>query len=218
MLSGFYRKHARVLECTHFASEIQIRPEIPEMAGLKKLFTFVQHRTRQDRGFTVVELIIGIAILAILASMAVPRVADYINRNRFNGATLQVLADLRLARMTAVERNRPVVFAVNTPAGTYEAFVNDGAGSADADLNGLPDNAENWTRDANERLIAAGRLPRGVTFTAANFNGNPEFVFDNRGFPFDRANNLTGGTITLAGGAGLNRQVVMIPSGHAVIQ
>lgn len=54
-----------------------------------------QHRNRkQARGFTLIELVIVIVILAILAGLAVPRYIRTVNRSRSNEA-LTILGHLR---------------------------------------------------------------------------------------------------------------------------
>ncbi|RJQ71937.1 MAG: prepilin-type N-terminal cleavage/methylation domain-containing protein [Desulfobacteraceae bacterium] len=169
-------------------------------------------------GFTLVELMIVLSVFAILMSVAVPVLNNYISRHRFSGAAMDVLGNLRRARAAAVEKNRSVVFRVIVATGTYQAFVDDGAGSGDVDSNGVPDNAGNNTKDGDEEVIVSGTLPRGVSFSAANFGGNNNFRFDNRGFPFNNANVLTGGTIDLVSDLGAVRRITLVTSGHTRIQ
>lgn len=64
---------------------------------------------RRLRGFTLVELMIGIAVAAILLIVAVPGFTATINRNRLATAGNELLASLQLARMEAVRRGNTVV-------------------------------------------------------------------------------------------------------------
>jgi type IV fimbrial biogenesis protein FimT len=63
---------------------------------------------RKDSGFTLIELIVIIAIVAIFAAIAVPNFLSYIPKSRLNGAARQVMGDLMAARMKAVKLNHRV--------------------------------------------------------------------------------------------------------------
>jgi len=137
-------------------------------------------------GFTLLELMVVIAVIAVLSGISVPAMNSLKERHGFSGALQDLLLTLRQARLLAVEENETVVVTVNVAAGTYQAFVDDGGGDAtDIDLNGVPDKAKNGTHNAGERIINAGSVPERVHITAANFSGNTDFRYDNRGFPTD---------------------------------
>lgn len=65
----------------------------------------------KDSGFTLIELIIIIAIVAIFAAIAVPNFLSYMPKHRLNGAARQVMGDLMAARMKAVKENTTVAVA-----------------------------------------------------------------------------------------------------------
>ena len=54
-----------------------------------------------SRGFTLVELVLVLAIGAVLAAIAAPKYAAATNRYRVDGAARRLAADLSLARATA---------------------------------------------------------------------------------------------------------------------
>lgn len=73
------------------------------------------------RGFTLVELMVTVTLLAILLALAVPSFTSWINNTRVRTAA-QVLQDgLRLAQAEAVRRNRTVSFFVTTEANPDES-------------------------------------------------------------------------------------------------
>lgn len=64
-------------------------------------------------GFTLIELAIGIAVVAMLATIALPSFAERIARARLAGAAETLASDLAEARFEAAQSGRPlyVVFA-----------------------------------------------------------------------------------------------------------
>jgi len=62
----------------------------------------------KQSGFTLIELIVIIAIVAIFAAIAVPNFLSYMPKHRLNGAARQVMGDLMAARMKAVKENLTV--------------------------------------------------------------------------------------------------------------
>lgn len=66
------------------------------------------HSSETTRGFTLVELMVTLAVLAILTMVAVPSFRDTIRRNRVSAASNALLADLRYARTEAINRGQLV--------------------------------------------------------------------------------------------------------------
>ncbi len=64
--------------------------------------------TQKKTGFTLIEMMIVIAVIAILASIAAPNLQSYMAQRRLNGAARQVMTDLMAARSNAVSLNQKV--------------------------------------------------------------------------------------------------------------
>lgn len=63
---------------------------------------------RQACGFTLIELMVTVAILSIIVSMGVPALQGFIESSRLRSATHDLYSDLQLARLEAIRRNQRV--------------------------------------------------------------------------------------------------------------
>lgn len=88
-------------------------------------------------GFTLVELMVTVAVLAILVAVAVPSMADFSANNRLAAAKSAFSSTVALARTEAAKRGRPVILqaaaggvAGNEYAGGWGLYV-------DVDQDGL---------------------------------------------------------------------------------
>jgi len=62
-----------------------------------------------ESGFTLVEMLVAMAILVVVTSLAVPSMTELIESNRTNSITQSLYASLVSARSEAVSRNQNVV-------------------------------------------------------------------------------------------------------------
>jgi type IV fimbrial biogenesis protein FimT len=67
----------------------------------------------RQRGFTLVELMITVAIAAIVLTLAVPSFEWTINSNRLSGSANELVNALHTARIEAIRRNRRTVVCLS---------------------------------------------------------------------------------------------------------
>lgn len=60
------------------------------------------------RGFTLIELMVVVAVLAILATVAVPGMRDFVQQNRLAAQSNELVGSFALARSEALKRGAPV--------------------------------------------------------------------------------------------------------------
>ena len=124
---------------------------------------------KSSKGFSLLEMIIIIAVIAILVTLAVPSMVGQRQNAILKDTVSMIRGDLEMARSWAIRENAcvPVIFS----ADGYTVFVDNGSGGGVA---------KNWVRDGDERILCNRKLPAGTqidltqtTFTAhrTRFNG-----------------------------------------------
>lgn len=79
-----------------------------------------RHRTlRLQRGLTLIELMVVVAVLAILAFVTVPSFQDLLARLRVEGIGNELATDLQYARSEALRRNTAVTLATAANGASY---------------------------------------------------------------------------------------------------
>jgi len=64
---------------------------------------------RASRGFTMLEIMVTLALIAILAGLAAPSMIDFVRNNKMSTTARQLDADIVLARREAIKRNTRVL-------------------------------------------------------------------------------------------------------------
>ncbi len=70
----------------------------------------------KPRGFTLVELMVAIAVVAVLLTLAAPSFYDFILVQRLKGINAQLVTDMQFARSEAASRGVDVQVLFKTPA------------------------------------------------------------------------------------------------------
>src|SRR4051812_42476202 len=60
-------------------------------------------------GLTIFELVVSMAVAAILAALALPSFAEFVDDQRLRGVATELMSDLNLARGEAIKRNARVL-------------------------------------------------------------------------------------------------------------
>jgi len=71
------------------------------------------------RGFTLIEMMVVVALAAVLLVLAAPNFIATLAKNRFEGVVNEMVTDMQYARSEAVSRNADVTFAVGPTRTCY---------------------------------------------------------------------------------------------------
>jgi prepilin-type N-terminal cleavage/methylation domain-containing protein len=131
---------------------------------------------QKQAGFSLMELMVVLAISAILLSIAIPNFIGRLPAKRLESAASDVNAALQRARLSAIKENTCVAIKFETSSDSYRIWVGNREDN--------PNNACDETQDADEPTIKIGKMPAGV-----NISVTPQttIIFDSRGFPIPNA-------------------------------
>jgi prepilin-type N-terminal cleavage/methylation domain-containing protein len=117
----------------------------------------------KERGFSLIEVLIVVGIIAVMAAVALPNIGGYIRNYRIRGAAQEVSSELQSARSKAIMSNTNAgVSFVAVDANSYRFVQED-----------LP---------AGEQLSPLKDLPLGVRFVVATTpNAGPSVRFNRLG-------------------------------------
>ena len=79
-------------------------------------------RLRDKKGFTMIELLIVVAIIGITAAVASPYIIDWIPTMRVNSAARDLVSEMQLARMKAVSERNDYVITFDTTTHEYSIY------------------------------------------------------------------------------------------------
>ena len=74
---------------------------------------------RDTRGFTLIELVVVLAIMALVFMVAAPQIGSILPRAELKSGARQLAAGLREARSRAIQTNGDVVFSVDVDGRRY---------------------------------------------------------------------------------------------------
>lgn len=182
---------------------------------------------RSARGFTLIELMVTVAVMAILAGLAVPSFQGLLRSSRLAGESNDILAALSLARSESVRRNQRVVFCrapvVGGVIADNSACITGDTASRWAGWMVFLDSNANGARDAaNEPLLRSGVFSRDTLITVASTNlqgGGNRLVFRPDGIARDAGSNAIQQValrVCEASGSGENARDVVVAFGSRI--
>ncbi len=143
---------------------------------------------RKDSGFTLTELMVTIAVVAILASLAIPNFIAWLPNYRLQSGAEEIQSTLQLARVTAIKENATATISFNTANETYVASV-------------------------GGQIFRRGRMPAGIDINSALFGGGTFVQFDSRGV----AINNTDGAAQVRNSRGRAKTITVYITGNSRI-
>lgn len=149
---------------------------------------------KRDAGFTLVEVLVTFAIIAILSAVAVPGFSRWIPNYRLKNAARDVVSNFQLAKLTAIKKGVNCTITFNQVIGgtTYDYVVYEDANN-------------NLEYDAGEQVVnqvAFSEHYAGVSFDTTQGGGDGLLFMDNDNSLPSTAFRLNGLTRDNAGGSG----------------
>jgi prepilin-type N-terminal cleavage/methylation domain-containing protein len=189
---------------------------------------------KKEGGVTLLELVVVMAIVAIMALFVAPSIAEWVQNYRIKQAARKIASDLQAAKMQAISLNRYCTVAFNiTSNGTLYSYVvfpdynNDmvlDTADYSYDLNG-DGVKENETADIYKK-VRLGTEYKNVTFDTSihlpdgvddgiYFTGNT-IAFDSRGLPRDNTGAYKGGIVYLTNTANNKCRSITVSDAGAI--
>ena len=140
-----------------------------------------QTLSKIESGFTLIEMMVVIAVLAIVAAIAIPNFMSLLPGMRLNGAARQVMGDLMAARMNAVKQNNRFRVFFNNPGTNQYQILDDDDNDGSADTGeeittkNIQDNYYDVTFSSTTNPIFYPRgTAYGTTVTVTNSSGSKD--------------------------------------------
>lgn len=167
---------------------------------------------KQNAGFTIIELMMVVVILAILGAVALPSFQGLLASNRLTSAANDMLAGVMMARSEAIKRGKRVVLCKSGNSSTCDNSLTWSSGWIV-----FVDDDNNATRANSEELLRVGSsIAAQITATADTDVAN-YISFAARGSARLTSGGSQSGNITFCIPGQSQRQIALIGSGRASV-
>jgi type IV fimbrial biogenesis protein FimT len=119
---------------------------------------------QQQRGFTLIELMVGIGLAALLLSMAIPALNLFVSNARQTGAINDFVSSMHIARSAAVTTNSRVTICASSNGTSCQAVAWDQGWIVFSDLD------SDQTLDADEDVISQSDGIEGLSIQSNEFS------------------------------------------------
>ena len=131
---------------------------------------------REDSGFSLVELIVTIAIIAILTLVAVPNLMSWVPKNHVKDAAQDLYSNIQMAKMEAIKHNQSCTVTFSTGPGQYVIGLTDKTVAlADYGSGVKIDKIQTVPVPPTSPVTVA--LPETITFNSRGFGDKARDVF-----------------------------------------
>jgi type IV fimbrial biogenesis protein FimT len=120
------------------------------------------NQNKPDSGFTQIEMMIAIAILAILTVVAMPAVGSFMQRNTLLGASNSMITSLNFTRSQAVTSNQRIIMCASSNIHSDDPLCDGGNQWHDGWLIYADENSNN-ERNSGEPILRVDELPDGIS-------------------------------------------------------
>ncbi len=165
----------------------------------------------KQTGLTLIELMIGLAILGFMSAIAIPNLSSWVQNNQVRASAESVVNGLQLARGEAVRRNSQAKFQVNANGGAFDwQVLTDDPTVAGVSLTVA---TQSWNKDQaqNAQFGASAAATQNYSVVLSSGTGLPASVTFNSLGRVPVANAGTDITrIDVTGASGARRLVIII--------
>lgn len=145
---------------------------------------------KNKNGFSLVELMVAIAIIGILAAIATPNIISWLQNRKYTTSVQRVISVMNAAKMRAVKENMPTI--VTFTGNEIRAFIDRNDDSS-------------WSGDGTDKQIDFYEMPHGTSIKS-----NSKIGFDGQGLVLDSQV----GTVELESDRGRSNKAVVNITGR----
>ena len=161
-------------------------------------------RSPAIQGFTLVELLVTMSVLAVMAAIALPSFQQFMAENRAQGKAVELAAAIKTSQTEALRRNREVVFTLTSSVDPSSALAGDTAGKSWASVT-LP--LANSSDSSTPTVIGVGGFTENAADVALKATSAGICFLPDGTIKANTATGVTTGNCTVNASTGANVRV-----------